>query len=467
MNDSFIAKSMFDVLATKDRGLADRFLAIQKRALTDWIPLMRVDMGSHSGLVHLINVGRNVDKLIPDDKKGELSGGEIFLLLSAILFHDIGRILAEDHPSRLCLGPLFEKYYKDGSLSIDHTLPCMKREWDHYKISEDIILEIGQEQGLPDAMAVKYCALLAYCHGLSKPPRTEQNTFVSADYEKCPMGANCPKKEQPQSAFRNTSIEPHGPVRIPLLAAVLRIADETENHWTRAISDPWLEHLRKNKANLFKAFRRRVEDVEFSPAGECIVMHLEAVPKENDDDLTRFADVARKIEEILKHWGPELRPLGLDYSRVFYETGGKLWRIETDLVIQSPMTTVMRKGKTSTQDMAMKKDVPTSEDLVQDDLRIKDLHNALVRLSEITMGYQDFTLAAVEAEAGRPLNDRDKWLIERMADWVPWAISVDPVRQRVRVHIKSGTDDADGSKLDSKKVLRKMSKELIGRARGK
>jgi hypothetical protein len=74
------------------------------------------------------------------------------------------------------------------------------------------------------------------------------------------------------------------------------------------------------------------------------------------------------------------------------------------------------------------------------------------------MGYPDFTLAAIEAEAGRPLNDRDRWLMERIADWVPWAISVDSVRQRVRVHIKSGTDGTD----DRQKALKTLSMELIG-----
>jgi hypothetical protein len=455
MNDSFIAKSMFDVLAVKDRGLADRFLAIQKRALTDWIPLMRVDMGSHSGLVHLINVGRNVDKLIPDDKKGELSGGEIFLLLSAVLFHDIGRILAPESREPSCKpsdGP-DESQNWEPPCKLDKSPtwkpPCQKLEWDHYKISEEIIEEIGQEQGLPDTMAVKYCALLAYCHGLPMPPRKEQNKFTKLNL---PGKTKCAGIENPKPEFRNTSIEPLGTVRIPLLAAVLRIADETENHWTRAISIRWLEHLRNSKTNLLKAFRRRVEDVEFSPAGECIVMHLEAIPEKAEDDFSRFADVARGIEEVLEHWGSELRPLGLDYSRVFYETGGKLWRIENNSLIDTPMTTVM-KGQSN------------SADLVRDNLRIKDLHNALVSLSKITMGYQDFTLASVEAEAGRPLNERDRWLIERMADWVPWAISVDPVRQRVRVHIKSGMDGDDESKMQSEDALQRMLTELIGPAK--
>ena len=426
MTDSFIAKSLFKVLAGKDRGLADRFLAMQERALIDWIPHLRVDMGSHSGLVHLINVGRNVDKMIPDEKKKELTCGEMFLLLTAVLFHDIGRILAcnEGHWCGEMAPCKLDRFREDNS-------PCLKPEWDHYLDSERLILEIGQEQGLPDAMAVKYCALLAYCHGLSKPPRVDQEVFD---------GVNCPLLVKRVPAFRNTSIEPFGAVRIPLLAAVLRIADETENHWTRAISPRWYEHLKRNNQNLGKAFRRRVEDVEFSPAGECIVMHLELVPEDQtkSKELEPFLGVAREIEAVLANWSQELRPLGLDFNRVFFESGGKLWRFRDKKPLIAPMTEVM------------KKDHPTPEDLDQDSLRIRQLHKALVSLSKITMSYPDFTLAAVEAEAGRPLNDRDRWLIERIADRVPWAVSVDPVRQRVRVHIKE------------KKDLDDLTKELTG-----
>jgi hypothetical protein len=296
-------------------------------------------------------------------------------------------------------------------------------------------------------MATKYCALLAYCHGLSKPPRVDQNTF---DHLKCPLL----EKQRPE--FRNTSIEPFGPVRIPLLAAALRIADETENHWTRAINERWLGYFEKNQQNLGKAFRRRVEDVEFSPAGECIIMHLEEVPTD-PKELVSFEGVAHKIEAVLEKWGPELRPLGLDFNRAFYETRGKLWRFENKRpLINDPAEKPIPMTK------VMKKDKPTPEDLVQDDLRIKDLHNALVSLSKITMGYQDFTLAAVEAEAGRPLNDRDRWLIERMADWIPWAISVDPVRQHIRLHTNSGADGDNISRETNNKALLKMSAELIG-----
>jgi hypothetical protein len=457
MTDSFIAKSMFKVLAGKDRGLADRFLAMQERALTDWIPLLRVDKGSHSGLVHLINVGRNVDKMIPDGKKEELSAGEIFLLLAAVLFHDIGRILASKKEKHSCgrEGPC--KLDEDGN----DDSPCMKDEWDHFAKSEKVILAIGQEQGLPDDMAVKYYALLAYCHGLLIPPRTEQATFPALEKAGCTLTI----KHRPE--FRNTSIEPLGPVRIPLLAAVLRIADETENHWTRAITTRWYDYLEKNKANLRKAFRRRVEDVEFSHAGHCIVMHIQEIPKDKDkEELKRFAGVARGINSVLQHWSAELRPLDIEFQRVLFESEGKLWRFDD----KAPFETVKTQGDWKTivpiSDAPKRVAGPMAEvlklgalstvalddhgrDPEADGRAVRGLREALERLSNITMGYEDFAWAAVEAEAGRPLSERDRWLVERMADWVPGDISIDPHRQSV--HVRKKSDWA------------KMSRELIGK----
>jgi hypothetical protein len=415
MNDSFIAKSMFDILAGNDKNLASCFLAMQERALKDWIPLLKVYKGSHAGLVHLINVGRNVDKLIPKDRKEKLSDGEIFLLLAAVLFHDIGRILdGVKVPSCKKRGAcLVDKHGKDIS-------PCIMPGGCHYKKSEDIILQVGLEKGLPDALAVKYCALLAYCHGLSEPPHMQKDKYT---------GVDCTLMEIGRSAFRNTSIEPYGSVRIPLLAALLRIADETENLWTRAIDIRWQNYLEKYKADLSKACRRRVEDVEFSHAGECIVMHLEEQKMENGEKQN-FIEAALGIEKMLSGWSPELKPLGIDFKQVYFETGGKLWKFSDGQQIDQYMSQVLK-----------------------DDARtIQYLLKTLRSLSEITMGYEEFTWTAVEAELGRPLGDQDKWLIERMADWNPGTISVDAYRKSV--HIKKGTK------------WNELSKELIGGSDG-
>jgi len=238
------------------------------------------------------------------------------------------------------------------------------------------------------------------------PPRKDQITE---------FGEACKLREGKRPEFRNTSIEPLGSVRIPLLAAVLRIADEAENHWTRALNERWFRLFEANQGNLGKAFRRRVEDVEFCHAGECIVMHLADLPE--SDELERFAILATQIKSVLGGWNKDLRPLDIQFSDVFYEVRGRLRRFET------------KAGKTNASVVAG----PMVDVLAGDRDQIRVLVDALARLSNATMGHPDFPCASVEAEVGRPLKDRDKWLIEKMGDWAPEAISVDHHRQRVLV----------------------------------
>jgi hypothetical protein len=440
MNDSFIAKSLFDVLASRNKNLAKRFLAIQALALTDWIPLLSQDHGSQAGLVHLINVGRNVEKMIPKDKKKKLNDGEIFLLLTAILFHDIGRISSTADPKRptvcqkhplcketACLTALKDprSVLKDPRSALKNLcselkdVRCEKRGWDHFRESEKLIKNHGEELGLPDTMAVQYCALLAYCHGLSQPPREKaQATFANLEL---PDGKKCPLTEKYKPEFRNTSIEPYGSVRIPLLAALLRIADETENHWTRAIHKRWKAYYEKNKENLYKDFRQFVEDVEFCHTGECIILHLEIdkVPKEK---IKKIVNIARESDAVLKKWGQELQPLGLNFRQVFFESEGRLWRfINKEYEDEKEL-----KDETRIDDIMA--------NVMKDDSDIiRELVKSLKRLSNDTMGHHDFPWSAVEAEVGRPLTNRQRWLVERMVDWVPETISVDLNTHHIQV----------------------------------
>jgi len=421
--NGFISKTLREELARQAPELAFRFSAMEERALRDWIPLLIPDKGSHSGLVHLINVGRNVDKMLPPDKQRELNAGEIFLLLTAVLLHDIGRIIQEEKEHPPCSKVVCELNESDR--------PCLKAQRDHYMYSESLIRNNANFLGLPDDMTAACCGLLAYCHGLSIPPRERQKRY--------PKAQDCVEFLPERHSFRNTSIEPLGSIRIPLLAAILRIADEAENHWTRAIDDRWLKAMLQYAGNvqtdgqpksdiskeadldryhLGKAFRRKVQDVEFCHAGQCIILHLAEKP-EGPDSEKHFANIADEIEAILtstsdnrRSWGHELRPLNISFKHVYLEIDGQLWRFIEQ--------------KTLTND-------PEKVLEGQNWVTFEGLKKALVRLSKTTMGYEDFSRAAVEAEVGRPLRDLDWWLIERMEDWWPKVISVD--HQRERVHI--------------------------------
>jgi hypothetical protein len=235
--------------------------------------------------------------------------------------------------------------------------------------------------------------------------------------------------ELARQEYRNTSIEPIGPIRIPLIAAILRIADETENHWTRALNEQWYRLHESEGFDLWKAFRRRVEDVEFCHVGECILMHLGSAPTEAE--LSKFAGVSEKIERVLTAWGKELQPLGLQFRDVFFVIQGRIHKIK------------MVDGSARALDRPMV-DVLKQDDQDQDVVR---LVRALKRLSNSTLGHPDFPWQSIEAEVGRPLRERDKWLIERMGDWAPGAVTVDRHKHKVQI---------DNAKLNE------LKHELVG-----
>jgi hypothetical protein len=63
------------------------------------------------------------------------------------------------------------------------------------------------------------------------------------------------------------------------------------------------------------------------------------------------------------------------------------------------------------------------------------------------LGHPDFPWQSIEAEVGRPLRERDKWLIERMGDWAPGAVTVDRHKHKVQI---------DNAKLNE------LKHELVG-----
>jgi HD superfamily phosphodiesterase len=92
-------ESFAGILRRKNPELHKCMEELRHRAEEEWLHLLKPDHGSHSGLIHLRNVERNTDKMVPAQMKEQFSDGEIFLLLASVLLHDIGRIIP-DRPRR-------------------------------------------------------------------------------------------------------------------------------------------------------------------------------------------------------------------------------------------------------------------------------------------------------------------------------------------------------------------------------
>jgi len=337
---------------------------IKQKGLEDWVSLLMPDIGSHAGYPHLLNVERIANRIIPDHLKLGFSVGEVFLLLSAIFFHDIGR-----------------------------TVPA--KAGTHHDQSEQIIREHGVALGLPDERIAEYCGLLAYCHGLSDPQKASE-----------------------RSSFRITSLAPYGVLRIPLLAAILRIADETDNLWTRAMRNYWV-HRYGSSEQIGKAFRRYIEDIEFCHEGECLIVHV-AEPlgegnkqtKLDPKDVRSINIAARSMAEVAtaatedspaaaapRRWGNILKDsTGVHFRKVYIEFGDRLYEAIEAAPKLVPLGTIL--------DPDGKSALPV-------------LLDAATSLFLSSYGHRTFTWQALEAKVGRPLTSRDKWLILRMGRATP------------------------------------------------
>lgn len=373
MSNCRAKKRFSDLLKEKDRTLHDCLENIRKKGLEEWVPLLTFDAGSHSGYPHLLNVEQNANEMVPDYIKESFSAGEIFLLLASIFLHDIGRIGQSKKVQNANTPKLL-----------------------HHEKSYKIVSEHWAELGLPDERIGKYSAIICKYHCINDP---YEATF---DIRR----------------FYNTSLEPYGSLRIPLISAILRFSDEAENCWKRSLQKYLLTQIKDEETPLFKAVRRYIEDVEFCQQGQCIIFHVpadfffesietnqtsmpskpHAIGEEARAMLNTMNNMADTLKIVLQsNWSEILRIESILYRDIFFEYHNQLSsrlqekdnEIQTDKLAQIVTNNSLECG-------------------------VKDLFEAMLRLYNGSLQHKSFTWNVFEAEIGHKLSEREKWCISRM-----------------------------------------------------
>ena len=390
-------KRFSDLLKEKDAKLYDCLDAIRHKGLEEWVPLLSFDRGSHAGYPHLLNVEQNANKMVPDYIKDGFSSGELFLLLAAIFLHDIGRIGAKDK----------------------NQIEAGKIEPEHNERSFDLINEYWAELGLPDERIARYCAYVCYYHGVADPIDSAFNIGY----------------------FQNTSLEPHGFLRIPFLSAVLRYADEAENCWKRTLQKYLFEQIKRSNISLFKGVRRFIEDVEFCHRGQCIIFHVpadfyfedkqaESAPgiikidgkKVDSDVLDTLNNFARGMRNVLhSSWSGILSRECIPFRDVYFEyrnqllsqlqpEGGKIKPEKLGEIIK-PKESKSGKAIKEQEKGGKEKQNPIKR---KKETELEEILDGILRLYMGSLQHATFTWHVLEAEIGKPVGDREKWLISRM-----------------------------------------------------
>jgi hypothetical protein len=412
MNEAKVDNDFFEILKTKDSDLAAHFENVKKKGLEDWVHLLASELGSHAGYPHLRNVERIADSIVPTDLKNSFSAAEIFLLLNAIFLHDIGKTFSP--PQK----PIAKCDHSEccSNRDKDDRPQCCRLQLSHFALGEDVIKNYGISLGLPDERISQYCGLIIFCHGLRKPPVENQPVM---------NGAECDGIWLKRGDYRTTSLALYGVIRIPLLASILRIADETDDSWTRALRNYWFEHQDSNTSNLGKAFRRCIEDIEFCHDGQCLVMHIpEMDDMEIDPSLKKryiqsINKVRTDIQSVISNWGLELRKIGVQFNEVYFEYKNHLLT-DFDPVSDSPAWPPLS-AVVGTKNRKF----------------VQEMFDAMIELSLGSCEYPQFTWETLEAQVGHPLTGVDRWLAKRIADASDNHIIINE-QNEIRIEVKRG-----------------------------
>ena len=109
--------------------------------IKSWLSLLGEANNTFNGIPHIQNVENHADHAVPDHIKDDFSSTEIFLLLSSILLHDIGKIDA----------------HNDETLPLHSTYSCNKviNDWAFLKI--------------PNEQLARWIAIIVCAHSWDSP----------------------------------------------------------------------------------------------------------------------------------------------------------------------------------------------------------------------------------------------------------------------------------------------------------
>lgn len=190
-----------------------------KIATTEWLPVLGMSMDSSNGLVHIRNIENHLDIMLHTLFKHNKNAAifrmrpiEIYLLLAAILFHDIGRIVNPDSHGDAVLYYFDDRY---GNLGFHNR-------------------EVARSLG-------RIC------------PYHDKDTDVE-------------RREYERKYLSDIVIDPYGEVRQRMIAALLTLGDRMDNAHTRAIPP----YLKDANIGIKGQFRNIILGVFADPAARMI-----------------------------------------------------------------------------------------------------------------------------------------------------------------------------------------------------
>ena len=227
-------------------------------ALDQWLPALAATSASFNSYPHLRNLESYLDDVIigfenlqSSNRRLDMKPIELYLILAAILFHDIGRIRDDDRHG-------------------------------HGWSSKEIIERRWAELGIPSAEIAHSLATICLYHEPDKDPGPDKQRS---------------DRRQLEPELRNTVIDPYGEIRQLAIASLLALVDQIDGAYCR-VAPAYL----KNYAELdpVGAFRRAVSGVYVDSRNRMIrtVLGNSLRLTDEDKDELRRMDEQRITDEL-------------------------------------------------------------------------------------------------------------------------------------------------------------------------
>lgn len=215
-------KTMETELKRLDNELYTIYLRNLEIAEFEWLPSIVPQNGSYNSYPHIKGVMRQIDRLLYDHDECyfSLNGSELYILLSSILMHDIGKSV-KDNPAN------------SGYI------------YGHADASFDIINEKWAELGLPTEKIATIIAQICRFHDCSDPLKMDE---LYTEYY--------------IDQFKRAE-----PIRGRLLGALLFLGDHMDNNFTRIVPDFIKEG---DPLEIVWNFRRKIADVRLDRQNKMI-----------------------------------------------------------------------------------------------------------------------------------------------------------------------------------------------------
>ncbi|RJQ63773.1 MAG: hypothetical protein C4530_03025 [Desulfobacteraceae bacterium] len=316
-------------------NLGQQFSLIESAAHQTWVPILGQDSGSHSGAVHIKGVEQQISSLLCRAGGVKLSPVEAFVLLTAILYHDIGRVIKSDKDKmdesvkNDELGKIYRKSFENSSFP------------HHALVSAIHILMEWKNLQIIDQQLAKCIAIVCAAH--------DQNTAIEL---------------RRGELLKDIFLDQYGSIRIGWLSALLALGDDLDNSYHRAIPiwmTPYaqlekriqsaqkecnenakefeceaLKIVREDSEKGKGAFRLELRGCEIDLIGRLLIMHyrgkaLDLFNELEDRHRTAICEDLLKKKLLLYFWRDEFRQMHIDVLDVAVDIAGHLYSLRNSV----------------------------------------------------------------------------------------------------------------------------------------